>query len=392
VGLNSAGNRGQSQGSFSVAGVDAGAVQEVARAHGAAAVATRAVGWESRAVGTEDQVGLRGPFMPAAVAGAGWDFDTADVAAGDREDLVRDVISSGMLRVDLQSRREKDLGIDLRMHATNIGSLRLASMDLSPTTAVRGTRLARDDGPSTVNVQVKQSGLSTVTQAGRDAVFDPEHLVMVLSSQPSVVVSAHDTQRLMLQIPVEQLALPDRVVREAMAVPLSRQLPLAGVLGRYIEGIPLRADLSYDQGEFLARAGVELVRGLIATMAGEASPARQSREATMQLRVVDYLHRHWQDHDLDAARLAAVHHISTRQLYRLLADEGISLGDWLRQRRLDACREELARPGTTWVSVAAVGRRWGFPDATNFGRAFKSAFGVSPLQWRVLHIHLQAPG
>lgn len=343
--------------------------------------------------GTEHQMGLQGRSSPlVAPSGAGWDFDTADVPAGERMDLVRDVISRGMLTLDLQSLREQGAGIDLRMHAADIGSLRLASMDLSATKAVRGQRLVREDGPPTVNVQVKQSGSSTVTQGGRDAVLDPAHLVMVLSSQPSVVVSTHDTQRLMLQIPVEQLALPDRVVREAMAVPLSRQLPLAGVLGRYIESMPFQPDLSYGQGEHLARASVELVRGLIATVADDAAPARDAREATMQLRVVDYLHRHWQDHDLDASRLAAVHHISTRQLYRLLADEGISLGDWLRQRRLEACRDELARPGRTWVSVSAVGRRWGFPDATNFGRAFKTAFGTSPLQWRVLHTRPQSSG
>lgn len=304
-------------------------------------------------------------------ASARWHFD--------------DATASGSGPLELEDLRGGGSGIDLRMDGTEVGPLGLQFMEISPTTATRSERMARDDTPPTLHVQVIKSGTSTLMQEGRAAVFGPGDLAMVLSSRPSVIVSGEHSQRRMLTIPVGYLAVPESTLRSALAVPVSRELPLAGVLGRFVEGLPLQPDLPRSEGDHLARAAVDLVRGLIATVVGDAHPAREAREVTMQLHVADYLRLHWREHNLTADRVAAAHHISTRQLYRLLAAEGISLGDWLRQRRLEACRDELSRPGAAAWSVAAVGRRWGFPDATNFGRAFKGAFGLSPLQWRLLH-------
>lgn len=138
---------------------------------------------------------------------------------------------------------------------------------------------------------------------------------MVLSSQPNLVVSGQHSQRRMLQIPVEHLAVPDATPRRALAVTVSRELPLAGVLGRLVEGLPMQPEPPPAEAEHLARSTVELVRGLIATVVGDERPACQAREPTLQLHVVDYLRMHWHEHDLTAERLAAAHHISTRQLY-----------------------------------------------------------------------------
>ena len=42
--------------------------------------------------------------------------------------------------------------------------------------------------------------------------------------------------------------------------------------------------------------------------------------------------------------------------------------------------------------MSAIGARWGFPDATHFGRTFRAAHGVSPLEYRLLHRCDEAPG
>src|SRR5271168_542237 len=88
--------------------------------------------------------------------------------------------------------------------------------------------------------------------------------------------------------------------------------------------------------------------------------------------------------DLTAARIAAKHHISVRHLYNILARSGISLGDWVRAHRLEECRHDLAKPEAKSVTIAFIAQRWGFADATNFGRAFKAAYGLSPREWRDL--------
>ncbi|GAA2623025.1 hypothetical protein GCM10010307_08050 [Streptomyces vastus] len=105
-------------------------------------------------------------------------------------------------------------------------------------------------------------------------------------------------------------------------------------------------------------------------------------EATLSLRITQYLRKHLADPDLSAARIAAAHDISVRHLYAVLSRSGISLGDWIRARRLAECRRELAGPNGRLRTIAAIGRRWGFADATHFSKVFKQAYGISPRAWR----------
>ena len=63
-----------------------------------------------------------------------------------------------------------------------------------------------------------------------------------------------------------------------------------------------------------------------------------------------------------------------RYLYKVLAERGISLADWIRTHRLEACRQELARACPATI-IAAVARRHGFCDMSSFSRAFRAEYG-----------------
>jgi AraC-like DNA-binding protein len=290
--------------------------------------------------------------------------------------------------VELEHLQGEGQAMDMRFDVNALGPLSIQSLRFSAAAARRTPRLARDDSPPSLFVIAKRTGSSVVVQDGRETVVGAGSLFLLNSTKPSLVLSNRHTQQDVVQIPVQHLALPEPALRQALALRLGPELPLAGVLGRFIDSLTTVADVQPTEAQHLARATVDLVRGLVTTLQGDPRPARDARDAldaTLGLRVTDYLHAHWREHDLTADRIASAHHISTRQLYRLLAAQGISLGDWLREQRLEASRDELARAGAAAGTIAGVGRRWGFPDATNFGRAFKARYGLTPLEWRQLH-------
>jgi transcriptional regulator GlxA family with amidase domain len=55
---------------------------------------------------------------------------------------------------------------------------------------------------------------------------------------------------------------------------------------------------------------------------------------------------------------------------------------WIRSRRLERCRRDLADPSLAAHPVAAIATRWGFASAADFSRAFRTAHGVPPAEYR----------
>ncbi|MFW0785860.1 helix-turn-helix transcriptional regulator [Gordonia sp. CPCC 206044] len=95
------------------------------------------------------------------------------------------------------------------------------------------------------------------------------------------------------------------------------------------------------------------------------------------------------DPDLNAASIAAAHHVSIRTVYNAWTVTGRRLQDYIIDRRLDHAREMLR--DQPHLSIATVAHRHGFVDATHFARRFRTRFGVSPREWRRRFEHRTAP-
>lgn len=74
--------------------------------------------------------------------------------------------------------------------------------------------------------------------------------------------------------------------------------------------------------------------------------------------------------------------VSLRTLHRAFAARGATVAGTLRQLRLQRAAELLAQPRLAGVSVAELGRRCGYSDASHFVRQFQQAFGDTPARWR----------
>ncbi|GAB4247499.1 MAG: hypothetical protein Kow00129_08060 [Thermoleophilia bacterium] len=71
-----------------------------------------------------------------------------------------------------------------------------------------------------------------------------------------------------------------------------------------------------------------------------------------------------------------------RYLHLLFEDTGESVSRRIIRRRLDRCREELARSQPRPGFVTEVAFRWGFKDSSHFSRAFKQFHGLSPREFQ----------
>ncbi|GGM91506.1 helix-turn-helix transcriptional regulator [Streptomyces fuscichromogenes] len=132
--------------------------------------------------------------------------------------------------------------------------------------------------------------------------------------------------------------------------------------------------------DLIGHPSIELIRAVVATHLRADESAAEPLAATLPMRILEYARRHLNDPALSAERIAAAHHISVRHLCTVLAGSGIGLANWIRTRRLEACRQALAADAT--VAIGAVARRHGFSDPSSFSRAFRAEYGMSPTEWR----------
>ncbi len=118
--------------------------------------------------------------------------------------------------------------------------------------------------------------------------------------------------------------------------------------------------------------------------------AAAMREGVLH-RVCLYIDQHLDDPDLKVGKTAEANGLSVRYLQKLFEERGDTFAAYVRRRRLDHCRADLADIRNTSVSITSICFRWGFSDAASFSRAFSEAFGMSPRLFRRSAIEARKP-
>ncbi len=164
------------------------------------------------------------------------------------------------------------------------------------------------------------------------------------------------------------------------------------VLGRDSEaGIAVREHLEemWLQGPDLTIAeGLEASRSTAALLAGLIRANSQSRAATRaELRRSQFraicrrIDKQIGAPDLGPTLLARDFYVTRPTLYRMFEPHG-GIGKYILGRRLTGAFRDLSDPSLAHRKIAAILRRWGFTNHTAAGRAFRSAYGMTPSECR----------
>ncbi|WP_435103595.1 helix-turn-helix transcriptional regulator [Arhodomonas sp. AD133] len=94
-----------------------------------------------------------------------------------------------------------------------------------------------------------------------------------------------------------------------------------------------------------------------------------------------FIERHYGDHHLTAADVARGIGCSRAALYRMFARRGQTVGQCIRDARLDRARWLLENAAPE-VPIGVIADRCGFDDLSSFGKSFRRRYGVSPREYR----------
>jgi AraC-like DNA-binding protein len=128
------------------------------------------------------------------------------------------------------------------------------------------------------------------------------------------------------------------------------------------------------------RATVELIAAAFKPRID--TPASTAFRRALLGRVQDHILANLDDPALSPTSIAEAFRFSPRYLHRLFEEFDVTVGGWIRRRRLLAARGDLASPAVGMLSVTEIAMRRGFADASHFSHAFKAEFGLSPRDYR----------
>ncbi|KUN03609.1 hypothetical protein AQI95_23055 [Streptomyces yokosukanensis] len=262
--------------------------------------------------------------------------------------------------------------------AERLGALQIATEEFGPGTILRSARSVAADPSTHILVRLQLEGTALLLQDGRTAELRPGQLAFHDARRPYRIVLPHRQRARVLMLPRALLRLEEgqlsavtaTVVDDTGEGAAALMLPLLrGLVDEVIRVDTVRRDdLARIAAEILATLALEQV-------SSRPAPALWERiTASVQARL--------QDPGLAPQDIADQHGISLRYLHRLFQLQGTTVNAWVRTRRLEAAREELAQSGAAHRSIAAVAARWGFTNPSHFSRTFRETYGMSPVQWR----------
>ncbi|MFF9127831.1 helix-turn-helix domain-containing protein [Streptomyces sp. NPDC014889] len=313
------------------------------------------------------------------------EFSTEVVAARERFALWEKFSEESHMPNRLRSEHQDDFRAAMRV--AGLGGMQVSVASFPHLEVVRTPRLVRRCDPEMYQVDCVLSGEVVLSVDGRETTCQVGDIVLVDSGHPfrgQFRAARGKGSHLIVQFPRALLPLPRSTVQRALAVPISARHGMGATFHGWLSNLNARAEeFNAAEAPTLASVTVDLLASLLGhCLEAEKELTPESRRQALRVRICGFVEQHLGDPDLTPGTIAAAHGVSVRHLHAIFADQNLTVAAWIRDRRLDRCRRDLADPLLLARPVQAVGARWGFTSAAHFSRAFRAAYGMSPREYR----------
>jgi AraC-like DNA-binding protein len=312
---------------------------------------------------------------------------TDEVAAADRLDFIQHLTGVTWVPMTCQSEHRADYRGEFRV--SGLGPMQVVLLDIMPITVRRTPALISQADPDLLKmVLVCRGGFSTVDQGRRQARLAAGEFAIYDTRRPYEVACGvgadRPTRVLTFMFSPSLLPLSRSRLRGLTAVRIPATPGLGDLTSRFLLQLARNVD-KYSPAE-AARLSTAALEVLATRLARELDVrdwgTPEARRHALLTTVQAFIQQHLGDPQLSPATIAAAHHLSLRSLHQLFHDEGLTVASWIRRRRLERCRRDLADPALASRPVAAIAARWGFSSASDFSRAFRAVHGLPPAEYR----------
>lgn len=220
------------------------------------------------------------------------------------------------------------------------------------------------------------------SQCGKDVRCQPGGFILERSHEPYEFSHAEAADLWVLKVEAKAVGGRIRQPDRFCSLQFNAAEGAGGLFADMLHLIPNRFEAM--TAEVRAAVGQQLIDLLVLALKADERTLTTGNSTVRQAhltRIEAFIRRNLGDSELDPDTIARGCGISTRYLHELFRDTNQTLGSWIRDQRLEACREALRDPMNR-QTVAEIAYRFGFSDQAQFSRAFKASFGLPPKDYR----------
>ncbi|MET9896882.1 helix-turn-helix domain-containing protein [Streptomyces sp. NPDC006465] len=317
-------------------------------------------------------------------------YRSGDVPAEDRFAYWRELVGRTRSPHDISSVHATDFRAEHRL--MEMGPVTVWPSSFLPARYRRSPQHVRRSDPETYHLTLLLEGELALDHAGRNSTFGPGDLHLVDSSRPYDLRSVGDGERRVVSgvgvdFPKALLPVPTHRIEQLLGRALSGREGTGALLTDFLVGLSRQAEtLQPSAAPRLGAVVLDLISALFAqAFDSEGALSPETRQHAMAERVRSFVRQNLHDPELAPPTIAAAHHISLSYLHRIFQQQGQgeTVAALIRRQRLEGARRDLADPALRSTPIHALAARWGLPRASDFTRAFRAAYGLSPKEYRL---------
>lgn len=236
-------------------------------------------------------------------------------------------------------------------------------------------------------ISLQLEGTGYIEQNNRIAALAPGDFTMYDSTRPYTLYFSHSFKQLVFQFPRSLLfeRLPSAEEMTAILLPGNRH-QISSTVSSLLHTIS--SSYLYLDSRAQLRMNdtlLDLLSVVLSSVTNTNLEGLHSRADIYRLHAKSFIYKHLANPNLTPTLIAFHLGISERYLHKLFESEEASVASFIRNKRLEQCKNDLVHPKFRHASIIDIALRWGFNNAAHFSRIFKDRYGMSPSSFRKLN-------
>ena len=291
----------------------------------------------------------------------------------------RRVISRSFAPLRLSSEEEGSFRATLR--EVELEDVHLFDMSTDAHRVSRTPDLIEPGARAFCKLSLQLSGDATLVQDGRTCDLGAGDLALYVTQRPYELSYEGPQRSLVVIFPQSMVQLGPEQISLITATPVSRASGLGRVAVPLFEQLARNMDvLSGPHAMSRVRSALDMLVTVLSAESRESG--RDTSESPLLQQAIAMVDERLGDPELAPHDIAEHLYVSLRQLHSRFAANGLTVASYIRTRRLQAIRQDLANPLLAHEAVHTVSARYGLMDASHVSKAFKAEYGESPSAYR----------